>query len=132
MPGTGESSGGSPPAPGTYSGGEDRANGAVLGWVAARSADHTLVFGAPDGDPWFVRAREYPGVGTAFAWDAPLPLPRGATMRRSLRVAVLDGRPDPAGSTFRDAVESVCPDPPRPATITVGARKGSAACPDGR
>ncbi|WP_017569027.1 DUF6807 domain-containing protein [Nocardiopsis halotolerans] len=59
--------------------------GAAWTLVLLQPGDHT--------DPWFLRAREYPGVGPALAWDTRLPLPEGARLERRLRVAVRDGHP---------------------------------------
>lgn len=74
--------------------GEQALNGAVTSWLAVRGADFTLVFSTPDGDPWFVRVADYPGVGTALAWDAPRRLGPGTAVQRTLRVAVADGHRD--------------------------------------
>jgi predicted dehydrogenase len=60
------------------------------------SGPATLVVAAPDaavaGEPWFVRVREYPGLGSALAWDRPASIPPGAVLRRRFDVAVADGR----------------------------------------
>jgi hypothetical protein len=58
----------------------------------------TLVFKAPAGaaDPWFVRCSGYPGVGSALAWDRPVALAAGESLRRSLSVWVCDGELSPA------------------------------------
>ncbi|MFF2318939.1 DUF6807 family protein [Arthrobacter sp. NPDC058097] len=58
----------------------------------------TLVFGAPAGaaDPWFVRCSGYPAVGSALAWDRPVALAAGESLRRSLSVWVCDGELSPA------------------------------------
>jgi hypothetical protein len=85
---------GTPEVSGPDAIGEEEVNGSVSRWLAVRGADHTLVFSTSDGDPWFVRVAGYPGVGTAFAWDAPLPLEPDAELQRILRVAVADGRRD--------------------------------------
>jgi hypothetical protein len=54
------------------------------------------VFVAPDAaaacDPWFVRVRDYPGLGSALAWDHPLTLEPGAVLHRRFDVAVAAGR----------------------------------------
>jgi methane monooxygenase PmoA-like len=42
-------------------------------------------------DPWFVRVGDYPGVGSALAFDRPIVLDPGARISRSLSVSVLDG-----------------------------------------
>jgi hypothetical protein len=76
--------------------GEEELNGAVTPWLAVRGAGYSLVFSASDGDPWFLRVVQYPGVGTAFAWDAPRVLEPGTGMQRSMRVDVADGSSLPA------------------------------------
>lgn len=90
--------------------GEEALHGSRAEWLAlagggAEGADEavsggwTLLFLQPGehADPWFLRVREYPGVGPALAWDARLPLPEGGRLERRLRVAVRDGRTDGAG-----------------------------------
>ncbi|MFV2197815.1 PmoA family protein [Nocardiopsis sp. LOL_012] len=79
--------------------GEEDLHGSSARWLsmAGTTADGTpwtLVHTQPGDhvDPWFLRAREYPGTGPALAWEARLPLPRGGTLRRILRTAVHDGR----------------------------------------
>jgi Methane oxygenase PmoA len=42
-------------------------------------------------DPWFVRTRDYPGLGSALAFEQPVELGPGQIAARSLLVAVLDG-----------------------------------------
>lgn len=43
-------------------------------------------------DPWFVRVADYPGLGSAVAWDHRVAVEPGVPFVRSLRVAVADGR----------------------------------------
>jgi hypothetical protein len=80
----------------------DELNGAVAPWVAMwgrapNSRYWTLVFTQPDSaDPWFVRVREYPGVGLSLAWEHPLLL-RTSVTRRVFTV-IADGRLDRAES----------------------------------
>lgn len=63
---------------------------ALIGGARAR-----LVFsGLAESDRWFVRLTEYPGVGTALAFDRPLVIPQGATTNRRYRVLIRDGAPD--------------------------------------
>jgi predicted dehydrogenase len=94
--------------------GERAVHGSVAPWLAwtasfgevpgIRSGQAaTLVFSAPAeaDDPWFVRSSGYPGVGSALAWDRPVALAAGETLRRSLSVWVCDGELSPA------AVESL-------------------------
>ncbi|MEH0469415.1 PmoA family protein [Streptomyces sp. B21-097] len=86
---------GSPRAAGAGSGGGG-------GW--------TLVFaGATDAtrrDPWFVRAAEYPGVGSSLAVDERLAIPPGGTAVRRIVTVVADGRlnRDEAAALVRKAV----------------------------
>ncbi len=91
--------------------GEARVHGSRAPWLALSSPEWTLVFAqdavpgddGADGDPWFVRVAEYPGVGTALAWDTPLVF-EGELSRR-VTVAVADGRlsPEEAGDLAREA-----------------------------
>ncbi|MGY1730468.1 DUF6807 family protein [Geodermatophilus sp. SYSU D01045] len=45
-------------------------------------------------DPWFVRVREYPGVGWQLAGREALVLPAGAAVTRGSRALVADGALD--------------------------------------
>lgn len=104
----------SPPAVFTASGqGEEAVNGSAEPWLALRAeaggAAYTLVFtGLGPGDRWFVRARMYPGVCVAFAFDEPCVVPAGAGRSGRHRVAVADGALD------RDAAAALAAalDPP--------------------
>jgi len=82
--------------------GEEAVHGSVAPWLAMATDTWTLVFaGATDDtrrDPWFVRAAEYPGVGSALAWDRRLPLPSGETVVRRVVTGVADGRLDRAAA----------------------------------
>nr|MDT0658593.1 PmoA family protein [Micromonospora sp. DSM 115978] len=69
-------------------------------WLALAGADGrqpawTLLFvpvgAGPAGDPWFVRTRDYAGVGSCLAWDRPLVLVSGDTVRRRIITVVADG-----------------------------------------
>jgi hypothetical protein len=42
-------------------------------------------------DPWFVRTRDYLGVGSALAWDGPLPIVPGESLTRRVVTVVADG-----------------------------------------
>ena len=84
--------------------GEDTVNGTVGAWLAftagflagpEQNGEASVVLAAGDdltaADPWFVRVRDYPGIGSAVAWDAPTRVPvQGLT--RTYRAAVVDGR----------------------------------------
>ncbi|GAA2408696.1 PmoA family protein [Streptomyces glaucosporus] len=78
--------------------GEEAVHGSPAPWLAMAADTWTLVFAGADAatrhDPWFVRAAEYPGVGSALAWDRRLPLPPGGTVVRRVVTAVADGRLD--------------------------------------
>lgn len=75
---------------------EDDVNGRPAPWVAlsgtaADGRDWTLVFvQRRSSDPWFVREREYPGLGPALAWREPLVVDGSVT--RGVRTIVADGR----------------------------------------
>ncbi len=82
--------------------GEEAVHGSPAPWLAMASDTWTLVFACADAagrhDPWFVRAAEYPGVGSAPAWDRRLPLPPGGRLVRRVVTAVVDGRLDRAAA----------------------------------
>ena len=85
--------------------GEDEVHGSVAPWIAW-SADFaagpgldgpaTIVIAAPEAaktaEPWFVRVRNYPGIGSALAWDSTTVLPPGVALSRRFDVAIADGR----------------------------------------
>ncbi|HEY9522694.1 MAG TPA: DUF6807 family protein [Thermopolyspora sp.] len=83
--------------------GEERVHGSLAPWLALSSEEWTLVF-AQSTDPWFVRVAEYPGVGTALAWDTPLDF--DIELARRITVVVADGRlsADEARSLAHEAV----------------------------
>ncbi|HJV15377.1 MAG TPA: DUF6807 family protein [Propionibacteriaceae bacterium] len=85
--------------------GEDEVHGSVAPWLAwtadftagpGVSGPATIVITAPDavaaGEPWFVRVRDYPGLGSALAWDRPQVLAPSTVLKRRFNVAVADGR----------------------------------------
>ncbi|WP_084772300.1 DUF6807 family protein [Nonomuraea candida] len=79
----------------TLPGDEASVHGGTDPWVAMSGTtpegrDWTLVFVQADGDPWFVRVAEYPGVGQALAWDRPLTFE--TTLTRRVVTIVADGR----------------------------------------
>jgi hypothetical protein len=84
--------------------GEGEVNGSTSAWVAAVGAGlpghpYSLVFaGLGDSDHWFVRAAEYPGVCVALAFEAVRVIEPGGSLRRSHRVAVVDGAVSRAGA----------------------------------
>src|SRR5215217_5724475 len=85
--------------------GEDEVHGSVAPWLAWSADFHagpglggpaTIVIAAPEAaktsEPWFVRVRDYPGIGSALAWDSATVLPPGAVLNRRFDVAISDGR----------------------------------------
>ncbi|MDX3108668.1 DUF6807 family protein, partial [Nonomuraea angiospora] len=64
-------------------------------WVAVAVAGWTMVFAPGDADTardrWFVRARDYLGVGSSVAWDAPLVLQPGEEIARHVVTLIADG-----------------------------------------
>ncbi|MFF7951980.1 DUF6807 domain-containing protein [Streptomyces griseorubiginosus] len=90
--------------------GEDAIHGTRADWVALTGGTWTLVLaGATEvtrRDPWFVRAAEYPGVGSSLASGTRLPIPPGETVVRRIVTVVADGRlPRPeAAALVRKAV----------------------------
>ncbi|MEV5875090.1 PmoA family protein [Streptomyces sp. NPDC052101] len=89
---------------------------ALAGWGSPRSSGAgsgggwTLVFaGATEEtrrDPWFVRAAEYPGVGSSLAHTERLAVEPGGTVVRRIVTVVADGRldRDEAAALVRKAV----------------------------
>jgi predicted dehydrogenase len=81
--------------------GEPAVHGSVAPWVSW-SADFdggaaTVVLEAVGhDDPWFVRAEEYPALGSALAWSAPALVRPGVPLVRAFRAVVADGRTDPS------------------------------------
>jgi hypothetical protein len=85
--------------------GESEVHGRVAPWLAwsadfaagpGRSGPATVVVAgsaaAAAGEPWFVRVAEYPGIGSALAWDRPVVLAPGEVLSRRFDIAVADGR----------------------------------------
>lgn len=78
--------------------GEEDLHGSRARWLAlssttAQGSAWTLLFRQPGPrtDPWFLRAKEYPGLCPAPAWDTRLNLASGQTLELGLRTAVTDG-----------------------------------------
>ncbi|MFF7177102.1 DUF6807 family protein [Streptomyces sp. NPDC008121] len=90
--------------------GEEAVHGACSDWVALAGAGWTLVFaGATERtrrDPWFVRAAEYPGVGSSLAPDRRLTVEAGGSVVRRVVTVVADGRlgRSEAAALVREAV----------------------------
>lgn len=79
--------------------GERNLHGQRTPWLAliGGSTDPwTLIFvaGGPPHptDPWFVRSRDYAGVGSSLAWSQPLLVGPGDPVRRRILTVVADGR----------------------------------------
>jgi hypothetical protein len=76
---------------------EEEVNGSTAAWVAAvgpgeATPAYTLVFtGLGEGDRWFVRAQEYPGVCVALAFDRVRTIEPGQALERRHHVVVADG-----------------------------------------
>ncbi|WP_069869928.1 DUF6807 domain-containing protein [Streptomyces malaysiensis] len=78
-------------------------HGRPADWLALATDDWTLVFAGATGDtradPWCVRTGEHPGVGSALAWERPLPIAPADTVTRRIVTAIADGRlPRPAAA----------------------------------
>ncbi|MFF1375030.1 PmoA family protein [Streptomyces sp. NPDC058308] len=90
--------------------GEASGHGARADWLALAGDGWTLVFAgataATRRDPWFVRAAQYPGVGSSLAAVTRLPLAPGDTVVRRVVTVVADGAPgrDEAAALVRRAV----------------------------
>ncbi|MEU0052437.1 PmoA family protein [Streptomyces sp. NPDC006309] len=90
--------------------GESEVHGTRADWLALAGADWTLVFAGATGetrrDPWFVRAAEYPGVGSSLAHGERLAVAPGGTVVRRIVTVVADGRlrRDEAAALVRRAV----------------------------
>ncbi len=65
--------------------GEDAVHGSVSDWIAfgARFPDGeaTVALASDEKRPWFVRVTDYPGIGSALAWDQPVVLDAGEIRR---------------------------------------------------
>jgi predicted dehydrogenase len=85
--------------------GEDDVHGTVAPWLVwsadfyagpGQSGPATVVIAAAEasaaGEPWFVRIRDYPGLGSALAWDRPVSLQSGDVLHRRFDIAIADGR----------------------------------------
>jgi predicted dehydrogenase len=85
--------------------GEAHVQGSVAPWLAwsaefyagpGQSGPATIVIGAAGaaaaGEPWFVRVREYAGLGSALAWDRAVSLQPGEALSRRFDIAIADGQ----------------------------------------
>ncbi|POX45029.1 PmoA family protein [Streptomyces sp. Ru72] len=90
--------------------GEPEIHGTRADWLALAGGTWTLAFAAATGGtrraPWFVRAEEYPGVGSCLAHDERLTVAPGDTVLRRVVTVVADGRlgRDEAAALVRKAV----------------------------
>ncbi|MEU5085684.1 PmoA family protein [Streptomyces sp. NPDC021356] len=90
--------------------GEAAVHGTRADWLALAGRTWTLVFAGASGttrrDPWFVRAAEYPGVGSSLAAAERLPVEPGRSVVRRIVTVVADGRldRDEAAALAREAV----------------------------
>jgi hypothetical protein len=75
--------------------GESHLHGRATPWLALTGAGDdgpwTLLFIA-EPDRWFVRSKDYVGVGSSLAWQHPLVVGRGERVRRRITTVVADGR----------------------------------------
>jgi hypothetical protein len=91
-------------------------HGAAAPWLAASpgSGEWTMLL-VPAGTPtsrdrWFVRARDYLGVGLSLCWDQPLVLAPGETLARRLLAVVVDGvLPAAAAAKLAAAAKATAP-----------------------
>nr|WP_202539128.1 PmoA family protein [Streptomyces sp. SID8379] len=92
--------------------GEDAVHGRPADWLALAGDGWTLVFAGATAetrrDPWFVRTREYPGVGSSLASRERLAIGPGDTAVRRVVTVVADGPLDRkrASSLVRKAVSA--------------------------
>ncbi|MEV7194847.1 PmoA family protein [Streptomyces sp. NPDC093510] len=90
--------------------GEEAGHAARADWLALAGDGWTLVFAGATAetrrDPWFVRAAEYPGVGSSLAADDRLAITPGDTVVRRVVTVVADGtlHRDEAAALVRKAV----------------------------
>ena len=81
--------------------GEESVNGSTERWVALTTDEYGLVFtGLADGDHWFVRAADYPGVCAALAYLRPRVIHAGRSLARHHAVVVVDGPLGRAAATM--------------------------------
>jgi predicted dehydrogenase len=87
--------------------GEEEVHGTVAPWVAwsadfgagpGASGPATIIVSSVDaaaeGEPWIVSVSEYPGLGSALAWDHAVDLAPGRPLTRRFEILVADGRLD--------------------------------------
>ena len=70
---------------------EDEVNGSAGEWVAMAGPAYTLTFsGLGEGDRWFVRLAEYPGVCVALAFEQVRVIEPGGSLHRRHRIVIAD------------------------------------------
>ena len=74
--------------------GSDPDGGAGRGWSVLLAGEDDVT----RADPWFVRVQDYPGVGSALAYERPVELAPGAGLTRSVLMTVLDGVLEPSAA----------------------------------
>ena len=80
------------PSPWLLFGGNEPVTGRSWSLLLAGEDDVTRA------DPWFVRTRDYPGVGSALAFEKPVLLAPGEHVARRLLIVALDGVLDAAAA----------------------------------
>jgi len=83
--------------------GEEAVHGSVAPWIewAARfdgGRARVRIEALDHADPWFVRAAEYPAIGSALAWRSPVVVRPGVPLVRSFRATITDDATDPGGA----------------------------------
>ncbi|GLW30262.1 oxidoreductase [Actinoplanes regularis] len=78
--------------------GVEAVHGRRAPWLSVTGDGWTLLFIAANpetrDDPWFVRTRDYLGIGSALTWEQPLLLAPGATLTRRVVTVIADGAVD--------------------------------------
>ncbi|MBW6439036.1 PmoA family protein [Actinoplanes hulinensis] len=75
--------------------GTDAVHGRAARWLSVAGPGWTLVFLGADAatraDRWFVRTRDYLGIGSSLAWEQPLRLEPGSVLHRRIVTVIADG-----------------------------------------
>ncbi|MBW6438867.1 PmoA family protein [Actinoplanes hulinensis] len=79
--------------------GVEATHGRTSRWLSVHGGAWTLVFiGGTErtrSDRWFVRTRDYLGIGSALSWDEPLVLAPGSSLTRRMVTVIADGTLSP-------------------------------------
>ena len=71
-------------------------HGSVSDWIAFSArfpdGDATVALASAQKRPWFVRVTDYPGLGSALAWDQPVVLDADESVALTFDGLVADGR----------------------------------------